>query len=121
MEKKRIILGLVEPVVIFGKRNLEEKILARIDTGATASSIDFKIAQKLHLGPVLRSKTVKSASGIKRRPMIKAKIKLDGEILVAEFTLAERSHMTYPALVGQNILKLGHFLIDPQKEIPQKR
>jgi len=33
-----------------------------------------------------------------------------------EFTLADRSHMTFPMLIGQNILTKGKFLIDPLKE-----
>ena len=34
----------------------------------------------------------------------------------SEFTIADRTHMKYKILVGQNILKEG-FLVDPMKKI----
>jgi hypothetical protein len=115
MSSKRVILGLTEKLTILSPDNKEEKIVARIDTGATASSMDIKLAAKLKLGPVIKTKIVKSASGIKKRPIIKVKVKINGDIIEEEFTLADRSYMTYPLLVGQNILKKGNFLIDPNK------
>lgn len=89
--------------------------MARIDTGATSSSIDNKLANELGLVPITKSKIVKSAYGVKRRPVVKAKVKMDGFTIEEEFTLADRSHMTYKLLIGQNILKKGDFLIDPNK------
>lgn len=114
MTEKRIILGLTEKIIVIGP-DKEEKVIARIDSGATASSIDLKLSAKLGLGPITRTKIVKSASGIKRRPIIIVKVKINGDILEEEFTLADRVHMTYPVLIGQNILKKGKFLIDPNK------
>ena len=43
-------------------------------------------------------------------------IKMNGLVIEAEFTLADRAHMNYPLLIGQNILKKGNFLIDPNKK-----
>jgi len=40
---------------------------------------------------------------------------MEGLVLNAEFSLADRGHMTYPLLVGQNILRKGNFLIDPNR------
>ena len=111
---KRVILGLTAKVTISGKK--EKTLMARVDTGATASSIDTTLAEALNLGPIIRSKIVKSASGIKKRPIIKAKININGALIEAEFTLADRSHMTYQILIGQNVLKEGNFIIDPHKE-----
>jgi hypothetical protein len=112
MEKK-LILGLIEEVTIIGKK--DELVVARIDTGATSSSIDISLAGKLELGPVIQSKLVKSASGVKKRPVVKGKVKINGLTIEEEFNLADRSHMTYNVLIGQNILKKGNFLIDPNK------
>ncbi len=114
MPAKRIVLSLIEKVTIIGSG--EEKVLARVDTGATSSSLDLNLAARLKLGPVTRSRVVKSASGVKTRPIIIAKIRMDGLTLEEEFTLADRSHMSYPVLIGQNILKKGNFLIDPHKK-----
>ncbi|MBU0459441.1 MAG: RimK/LysX family protein [Nanoarchaeota archaeon] len=112
---ERVILGLTERVTIIGA-NGEKEVTARIDTGATASSIDISLAEELGLNATVdRFKIVKSASGTKKRSVVMVKIKLNGAVIEEDFTLAERSHMTYPILIGQNILKKGNFLIDPNK------
>jgi len=109
----KIVIGLAEKVNIQysgGKKN----VVAKIDTGATKSSIDTNLAAELRLGPVIKSKLVKSAHGSKLRPIIEATIELAGKRIKSEFTLADRAHMKYRILIGQNILKDG-FLIDPTK------
>lgn len=111
---EKTVLGLVEKVKLNGQ-NDSEVIIARIDTGATKSSIDLKLASKLKLGPIIKSKVVKSAHGVKLRPVIEAEIEIAGKKMVEQFTLADRSHMKYQVLVGQDILIQG-FLIDPSKE-----
>ncbi len=105
---ERVVLGLVEDVVILGK-----KFTARIDSGATTSSIDKNLAEKLGLEILDVSKIVKSASGIEKRLMILAEVNINNTIIEDYFTIADRHHMTYSILIGQNILKKGKFLIDP--------
>lgn len=111
---KRLVLGLVENVSFAGTLK-PKKVHARVDTGATQSSIDIRLAEELNLGPVITKKKVKSAHGIALRPVIKAEIVIKGVEIEEEFTIAERTHMTYPVLIGQNILKKGRFLVDPLK------
>lgn len=110
--KKRGVLGLTEQILIE-----DHRVIARIDTGATSSSIDKQLAKKLSLGPVVDEKVIKSASGTKKRPVVKATITVDGQTIQDNFTVADRSHMTYSVLIGQPILKRGKFLIDPLKEV----
>jgi len=112
---KRLVIGLSEKVTLISPTKKKKKVMARIDTGATKSSVDARLAAELALGPVIKTKLVKSASGSKLRPVITANIKLAGKTLKSEFTIADRSHMKYRVLVGQNILKEGKFLIDPNK------
>ena len=109
----RVVIGLAEKVSIehSGGRKM---VIAKIDTGATKSSIDTNLAAELRLGPVIKSKLVKSAHGSKLRPIIEATIELAGRRIKSEFTLADRAHMKYRILIGQNILKDG-YLIDPTK------
>jgi hypothetical protein len=109
----RVTLGLVAEVTLVGKT--AKNVMARMDTGATASSIDIELAKELGLEPSSKTKVVKSASGIKRRPMVRAKVILRDQEIEDEFTLADRSQLSYQVLVGQNILKKGNFLIDPNK------
>ncbi len=116
MYQDKTILGLTEEVTVIGPQK-KQKVIARIDTGATASSIDTALAASLNLGPITKSKIVKSASGVRKRPLVHVKIKMDGQAIEDEFNLADRAHMTYRVLIGQNILKKGNFLIDPHKEV----
>lgn len=111
----KTVIGLIERVTIIGPSGKKKMVLARIDTGATKSSIDIRVAADLELGPILRSTTVKSASGTGVRPVVQASIEIKGKKVSAGFTLADRSHMKYPILIGQDIL-LQDFLIDPVKE-----
>ncbi|MFH0870695.1 MAG: RimK/LysX family protein [archaeon] len=117
----KTIVGLTEFVVVKGA--LESKdLIARIDTGATKSSIDLMLASKLGLGPVVDSKLIKSAYGIRLRPVVQADIMIAGRMIRAKFTLADRLHMRFPVLIGQNILKKG-FLVDPSRrvDLPPKK
>ncbi len=110
----KIVIGLTEPVLIFSESEGKRAIVAKIDTGASKSSIDVNLASQLKLGPIIKSKIIKSASGNKVRPVIEAEIELAGKKFKEEFTLADRWHMKYRVLIGQNILKHG-YLIDPSK------
>ncbi len=110
----RSVVGLTEPVTIIQNGD-RETVTARIDSGATKSSIDIALASKLRLGPVVASRMVKSANGARLRPMVEVTLLIARKELTAKFTLADRSHMKYKVLIGQNILERG-FLIDPCKE-----
>ena len=109
----KVVIGLTEKVNVNHQKG-RKAVIAKIDTGATKSSIDTNLAAELKLGPVIKSKLVKSAHGSKLRPIIEATIELAGKKIKSEFTLADRAHMKYRILIGQNILKDG-FLIDPSK------
>ena len=109
----KIVIRLAEKVNVCCN-GTRKNVISKIDTGATKSSIDTNLAAELKLGPVIKSKLVKSAHGSKLRPIIEATIELAGKKIKSEFTLADRTHMKYKILIGQNILKYG-FLIDPQK------
>ncbi len=112
--KEKTIIGLTEKVTIQG-RNKEKTVMAKIDTGATKNSIDSRLAAELNLGPVVETKLIKSAHGNSVRPIIKADLVLAGKKISTRFSLADRGHLRYNVLIGQNVLKEGGFLIDPSK------
>ena len=112
--KGRTIIGLIEEIEIIGADGKTRKIKARIDTGATRSSVDQAIAKELGLGPVIRTKVVKQAHGHTTRPIVLVEFTLVGIKHKEEFTIADRGHMKYGVLIGQNALKNG-YLIDPNK------
>ncbi|MBU0628014.1 MAG: RimK/LysX family protein [Nanoarchaeota archaeon] len=110
----KIVIGLIEPITIFMKSGEKKVINAKIDTGASKSSIDINLATELKLGPIIKSRLIKSAQGNQVRPVIETDIELAGKRRIEEFTMADRWHMKYRVLIGQNILKHG-YLIDPSK------
>lgn len=106
---EQIILGAIEPVVVMG-----EDFLARIDSGAEKSSICESLVEKFDLGPVVDETNIRSANGRKLRKVIRISIKLAGHKIVEKFNVSDRRHMSYPILIGRNILERG-FLIDVRK------
>lgn len=112
---EKIIVGLTEKVKFETKEGKKRTVIAKIDTGASKSSLDLKLASELKLGPVIKSKLIKSAHGNRLRPIVPAIIKLAGKKMKAHFTLADRGHLRYRVLIGINVLKRG-FLVDPSKK-----
>ena len=108
---------------------------AKIDTGATISAlhathikefdrnneryVKFRIHQsksyKIIKKPVLGYKTIKNSFGKKQsRPLISISIKMGNNIIDTLITLAKRSNMTYPVLIGRSSLK-NNYRINPRK------
>ena len=111
---KKSIIGLTENIKVIGEK-CEKKIVARIDTGATIGSIDKDLAEEMGLGKILKHKLVKSSHGKSMRPVKKMKFEMAGRKFNMNFTIAERDHLKYKVLIGQNVLKKD-FLIDPKKK-----
>ncbi|MBW3019367.1 RimK/LysX family protein [Candidatus Woesearchaeota archaeon] len=109
------VLGLTTSCVLFGKKKKKE-VVARVDTGATKSSIDERLALEIGVGPELKKTLVKSAHGTRQRPVIVVDLMVGGQMKRSEFTLADRAHLKYPVLIGQNVLKSG-FMIDPSRKL----
>ena len=112
MAKKTI--GRVEKVKIIG--NDVREALALVDTGAKLTSVDIKLAAETGIGPVTRITKIKSASKnvSTRRPVLEAAIEIAGKKFNTEVNIQDRSHMTFPVLIGRNILT-GNFLVDAGK------
>ncbi|MBS3102159.1 ATP-dependent zinc protease [Candidatus Woesearchaeota archaeon] len=110
----KTIVGLTEKVSLFSGNGKKRTLNAKIDTGASKSSLDINLASQLNLGPIIKSKMIKSAHGNRLRPIIEAELEIAGKKIRSEFTLADRGHMKYRMLVGVNILKHG-FLVDPSR------
>jgi len=116
VNKKRIIIGCREPVFLT-LGNKKKEFIARIDTGARTSSMDMQLAVELSHSKILKTRVIKSASGIGLRPVIEVAIMLAGKKITSNFNLADRSHMKYKILIGRNILRKEKFLIDPLKKL----
>jgi len=122
----KVVVGEIEYVRLHPPGKVFE---ARIDTGATTSSLSAVDVQKFerdgenwvrfkipeHNGrdviemeePVARFARIiqSSAEDGERRPVVELQYKLGGVTRVAEFTLSDRSHLDFPVLVGRNVLR----------------
>jgi hypothetical protein len=123
-----IVLGAVETVSIAG---IAQKFNARVDTGATTSSLDAQNVKeferngkkwvKFHVSelendagnklwvevPVIRYANVRQVNTpeVQKRPVVSIPIQLGQLKQNVEFTLSDRSHMDHNVLLGREFLK----------------
>ncbi len=135
----KAILGRVEYIWI---EKSQRYIKARIDTGAKSSSLHAKNIQRferdgekwvrfaLVMGdelvnieaPLEGHVKIRQAGmdELERRPVVKLKIQLGDLSEETEFTLADRSEMLYPVLLGRSFLR-DIALVDVAKKFTRKR
>jgi hypothetical protein len=111
---KQVVLGLIEQVKILGK-TADARVRARIDTGAKSNSIDIGLAKSLGIVPGKKKTVVKSSMGEFERPVVLINVEVAGMRMRGRFTLADRSRLKFPVLIGRNILRRG-FIIDTVKK-----
>ena len=134
MAKKLQIIGRLEEIMLleFG----ENKLVAKIDTGAYTSSLhchhikevekngtkmlEFEILDPKHpefntqkfYAEKYSLKKVKSSNGaVSLRYLIKTKVQFGNKKFKIEFTLNNRMNMRYPVLLGRKFIT-GRFLVD---------
>lgn len=137
-ENKHITIGAKERITF--KNALKERVVARVDTGAKTSSVHcvkfwfdkqpgrkplnfVLISEKAKPIKTLNYKKryVKSSNGeIDVRYSVLLEVKMGVETFNAEFTLAQREHMRYKALLGRNILS-GRFVVDVDQKFCLKK
>ena len=124
------IIGAVEPVYFLP---MKSPFISRIDTGAETSSIDADAVKKFERDGekwvsfdlvnretgerhhfekrIKRQPTVKRINGSEERIVVLMDIRLGGEIVKEEFSLAHRDRFNYQGLIGRNILT-GRVMVD---------
>ena len=107
---KKTIIGLEEKIKIKDK-----EFLAKVDTGASKSSIDIRLAAELKLGPIIGTKIYRNVHGKTLRPVVKVPFQIADRKMLFKFNLADRKKMKYKVLIGQNILK-KNFIINLLKK-----
>jgi len=129
-KRNKIIIGRYD-VIDLPELDIYE-ITAKIDTGAYTSAIHcsriklqkendieyliFKIPgshqKKMFRVSDFKLKNIKSSSGhSETRFVIKTKVLLFGKVIKTEFSLANRSEMKFPVLLGRKLLK-DRFIVD---------
>jgi hypothetical protein len=120
----KIQIGAIEDVVLMP---WGVKLPARIDTGAATSSLDvcdykvkngyvtFSLADRCGgmkiRRPLITMKTVHTTEVSESRPIIIMDVCIGSKLIKTHFTLNDRSHLTYPVLIGRKTLR-GKFIVD---------
>lgn len=124
------VLGRAERVDFadYGLRDIP----AKVDTGAYSSSIDCSKVElrngelefilfhpsvkgytgELHHTQEFDTTEVKNANGVQLRYVIFPQMTINGETRRCRLTLADRSKLRYPVLIGRRFLREGEYTVD---------
>lgn len=134
----KLVVGEVEKAFLMGPDFVYD---ARVDSGAETSSMDARDVKRFErdgkewvrfdvpvpdsepeAAETLERRVVRNVRIIQanqedheRRPVVELQFQIGTHIQKAEFTLSDRAHLTYPLLIGRNILR-DVMLIDVGKE-----
>ena len=99
-------IGFTEQVVVSGHHG-GKRVVAKADTGADRSSIDFDLAATIGVGPITDTVSVRSGGTQERqtRPVAEVVIGIRGEKHSVDADLEDRSHMDYQLLLGRDVLQ----------------
>lgn len=139
--QQQIIMGWVENVFI---EAIDAKLKAKLDTGATTSSLradvvsvtrpPYKDGEKKPKRRVVfqvidadgKTSTLERQlvryvrikdkyGGLQRRPVVNMEFCVAGRLVDSEVNLAPRESFVYPVLIGRNMLRDGGMIVDPSK------
>jgi RimK family alpha-L-glutamate ligase len=110
------VVGYIEEVVVSGTRG-SETVMAKSDTGATRTSVDSQLAADIGTGPIkdivkVRSGSVKSG---RSRPVVDVVVGVGGTQHTVTASVEDRGHMSYPVLLGRDILR--HYHVDVTRRV----
>lgn len=115
-KKDRIIVGVVELVTIKGKKGMKT-VKGKLDTGSDRTSVDYNIAAKVGLGPLVDTVKVRSsvANNSETRVLVEAELIIHQQHFNLPVSVDDRSKMKYAVLIGRDLLEKSNFLINPRK------
>ncbi len=132
------IIGAVEPIYILPMKSAFE---ARIDTGASISSLDATAIREFERDgekwvsfevknrrsgevqtfekPIVRNAKIRRIHQKEHRIIVKLDVSFGGKKFSADFTLANREKFDYQVLIGRNILS-GRAIVDTSRSLTLK-
>lgn len=140
VEQENITVGYVERIKIV---ETDTSIKAKLDTGATTSSIhadiiekdsntilfkliyekDGKAKEETFKKDIKRTVRIKKKGGKQkytRRPVVEMTFCIAGRVVTGEVNLADRGNFNYDILVGRNMLKAGNLIVDASQSFASK-
>lgn len=106
----REVVGVEEVVRLTGPEGKTVEVAARIDTGASTSSLDTDLAEDLGYDlDEADTVTVASALGDDERPVIGVALQIAGEVIPARMTVTDRTERSNLVLLGRD--DLGPFQV----------
>ena len=122
--KERTTIGVVEEVDVVGPKGTV-RVRARIDTGASRTTLDTDLVARLGLGPVMDRVRIRAsaANELEERDVVPAKIVIAGRGFDVAVAVTDRKDMQYHMIVGMDVLRDSGFLVDPSisSSAPKKR
>ena len=118
--RRRIVrprtIGVVETVRVRGPQG-SLRLRARIDTGASRTSLDTGLARKIGLGPVVGHVRIRSAAADvpEVRDVVPATIVIAGRAFRVKVAVTDRQDMRFRIIVGMDVLRRAGFLVDPRR------
>lgn len=111
------VVSLHEWIIIKGSKK-EKKVKAKIDTGASDSSISVRLFKEIGETPVVKEVLVERAHESEKRPVVRLQLNVIdvGRWIESEFTISNRENMEYEVLLGDNTLKKLHVLVNPEED-----
>ncbi|MFO8116323.1 MAG: RimK/LysX family protein [Halorubrum sp.] len=102
-------VGYTERVTVSAGQHAIDAV-AKSDTGARRTSIDFDVAAEIGAGPIVDTVLVKSGSraGRQKRPVVEIDVKIGRQWQTVTASIENRNHMTYPVLLGRDVLDGYH-------------
>lgn len=108
------VLSVIEPITILTNAGPYD-LQAKLDTGAFRTSIDASLVNQLNLPLLNEQFKAVSATGEQMRPGVKLEFILGGKKISTIASVAQRSHLQYPIIIGRRDLK--GFYVNPN--LPQ--
>ncbi|MGM0604524.1 MAG: RimK/LysX family protein [Halobacteriota archaeon] len=111
-----VVIGLTERVVVHGTTGTKT-VVGKSDSGADRTSIDLQLAADIGAGPIHTVKRVRSGGrrGQVSRPIVDLVLGIGGRQHTVEANVEDRGHMSYPLLLGRDVLK--HYHLDVTRRV----
>ena len=115
-----VVIGFTERVTVSGTSGTKT-VVGKADTGAARTSVDIRLAAEIGAGPIHTVTRVRTGSvrGSESRPVVDLVVGVGGNQHTVSANIQDRGHMSYPVLIGRDILK--HYHLDVSRRVDEDR